>query len=74
MVSELAQKYNATMSQIALAWHFAKGVASPIIGATKAQYFDDAAGSLKINLSAEEVQYLDELYLPHAVMGAITNP
>ena len=28
-VAELAERKNATMTQIALAWHFAKGVASP---------------------------------------------
>lgn len=33
-VQELAEKYNCKMSQIAIAWHLAKGVASPIIGAT----------------------------------------
>ena len=33
-VHELSEKYNCNMSQIALAWHWAKGVASPIIGAT----------------------------------------
>ena len=70
-VHELAEKHGATMSQIALAWQFAKGVTSPIIGATKAKYFDDAVGALKVKLSAEEVTYLEELYLPHKVVGAI---
>ncbi len=70
-VNELAQKYNATMSQIAIAWQFAKGVASPIIGATKAKYFDDAIGALDIKLSAEDVAYLEELYIPHKIVGAI---
>ena len=40
-VAELANKYQCTMTQIALAWQFAKGVASPIIGATKLTYFDE---------------------------------
>lgn len=35
-VSKLAERYGVKMQQIALAWHWAKGVASPIIGATKA--------------------------------------
>lgn len=34
-VAELAEKYHCTMPQIAIAWQWAKGVASPIIGATK---------------------------------------
>lgn len=32
-VSDLAQRYGVKMSQIALAWHWAKGVSSPIVGA-----------------------------------------
>ena len=34
-VHELAQQHEASMTQIALAWQLAKGVASPMIGATK---------------------------------------
>lgn len=70
-VHELAEKHNATMSQIALAWQFAKGVTSPIIGTTKARYFDDAAGAFKIVLSPEDVAYLEEPYIPHKVVGAL---
>jgi len=70
-VSELARKHNCTMSQIALAWQFAKGVTSPIIGATKAKYFDDALGSFDITLSKEDVEYLEESYLPHKIVGAL---
>lgn len=70
-VNELAEKYNATMTQIALAWHFAKGVTAPIIGATKAKHFDDAVGAFEIELSAEDVAYLDEPYVPHKIVGAI---
>ncbi|HHU72986.1 MAG TPA: aldo/keto reductase [Clostridiales bacterium] len=70
-VNEMAKKHNGTMTQIALAWQYAKGVTSPIIGATKAKYFDDAVGALEIKLTDEDVAYLDELYLPHKIVGAI---
>lgn len=70
-VSELAQRYEVTMTQIALAWQFYKGVASPIIGATKMAYFDDAVGALDVQLRPEDVAYLEELYLPHKVVGAL---
>ena len=74
-VHDLAERYGVKMSQIALAWHWAKGVASPIIGATKASYFDDAADALKVKLTAEDLAYLEELYLPHRIVGAIDyNP
>jgi aryl-alcohol dehydrogenase-like predicted oxidoreductase len=70
-VYELAEKYGVTMTQIALAWHYAKGVASPIVGITKTKYLDDAAGALDVELSKDDVEYLEELYAPHHVVGAI---
>ena len=74
-VHELSEKYHCKMSQIALAWHWAKGVASPIIGATKAHYLDDAVGALNVSLTPEDVAYLEEPYIPHPVVGAIDkNP
>lgn len=74
-VQELAEKHQCKMSQIAIAWQWAKGVAAPIIGATKAQYLDDAAGALQVQLTLEEVAYLEEMYVPHPIVGAIDkNP
>ena len=70
-VNEIAQKYAVTMTQIALAWQFAKGVASPIIGATKTQYLDDAVGALKLSLTKDDIAYLEELYVPHRIVGAL---
>jgi aryl-alcohol dehydrogenase-like predicted oxidoreductase len=70
-VSEIAEKYNATMTQIALAWQFSKGVTAPIIGATKAEYFDDAAGAFDIQLAEEDITYLEALYVPHKIVGAL---
>ena len=72
-VHTLAEKHGVKMQQIALAWHWAKGVASPIVGATKAQYLDDAAEALDIQLTPEEVAYLEEPYLPHRIVGAIDH-
>ncbi len=70
-VKELADRYGKTMTQIALAWQFKNGIASPIIGATKARYFDDAAGALEFELSDKDVMYLEEEYIPHKVVGAL---
>ena len=70
-VTEIAEKYDATMSQISIAWLLAKGVTSPIIGATKAKYFDDAAGALDLSLSQKDIAYLEELYIPHKIVGAL---
>ena len=74
-VHELAEKYQCKMSQFAIAWQWAKGVSSPIIGATKMQYLDDAAGALNVRLTAEGIAYLEECYVPHPIVGAIDkNP
>ena len=74
-VSELAEKHCCTMAQISIAWLWAKGVSSPIIGATKAEYFDTAAAAENVTLTAEEIAYLEELYIPHPIVGAIDkNP
>ena len=70
-IHEIAQKYGATMTQVTLAWHFKKGIASPVIGATKSKYLTDAAGAFDVPLTEEDVAYIDELYLPHAVVGAL---
>ncbi len=74
-VHELAEKHGCKMSQIAIAWLWARGVASPIIGATKTRYLDDAAGAFDVKLTSEDISYLEELYVPHPVVGAIDkNP
>ena len=74
-VEELAERYDCRMSEIALAWQWSKGVASPIVGATKAKYIDEAADALRIHLSDEDMKYLEELYVPHPIVGAIDkNP
>ncbi|MDD3778676.1 MAG: aldo/keto reductase [Synergistaceae bacterium] len=74
-VAELAEKYGCKMSQIAIAWQWAKGVASPIIGATKERYLDDAVGALDVKLSEADIVALDECYVPHPIVGAIDkNP
>ena len=49
---QLAERYGVKIQQIALAWEWAKGVTAPIIGATKASHFDDAAGAFSVKLTA----------------------
>ena len=70
-IKELAEKYDTTMTRITFAWHFAKGVTSPIIGATKEKYLDDAVGALDIRLSDTDVEFIDEPYVPHRIVGAL---
>lgn len=63
------------MSQIALAWQWAKGVTAPIIGSTKAKHLDDAVAALSVELTNDDVKYLEEMYIPHPIVGAVAeNP
>lgn len=71
-VHELSLKYGVSQSTVALSWLLSKKpVASILLGATKTKYIDDAVSSLKLELSTEDKQYLEELYLPHSVVGAL---
>ena len=70
-VDELAKKKNVSMTEISLAWQLAKGVASPIIGVTKEKYLDDAVGTFDVKLSKEDINYLEEMYVPHKIVGAL---
>lgn len=72
-VKELADRYGVTMSQIAIAWHFAKGVTAPLIGGTKTRHLDDAAAALHVTLTAEDVAWLEEPYVAHDLVGLIPH-
>lgn len=56
----IGQKYNASCSQIGIAWAIAKGTL-PIIGATKEQHVVEAAEAVQIKLTEEEVKRLEQL-------------
>lgn len=70
-VNEIAQKYNVSMSEVALAWHYAKGVSAPIVGVTKKHHFLQATKAIDLSLTQEDVAYLEELYKPHEIVGAL---
>ena len=72
-VSQLAEKYGVTMTEIALAWHFAKGVTAPIVGATKINHFNDAVKAVDMTLTHEDIVFLEELYKPHKIVGALSK-
>ena len=48
----------------ALAWQWAKGVSSPIIGGTKAAYLEDAAKAFAVTLTDDDIAYLDIISFP----------
>jgi aryl-alcohol dehydrogenase-like predicted oxidoreductase len=66
---ELAKEKGATMSQTALSWLLHKGVTAPIVGFTKVEHVDDAAQSLDLKLSEDDMRRLEEPYQLHHIIG-----
>jgi aryl-alcohol dehydrogenase (NADP+) len=70
IVGEIATERGVKPAQIALAWVLNKpDITSPIIGATKLQYLDDAIGAVDIKLTEDEMKRLEEPYEPHPTLG-----
>lgn len=71
-VGELAQKKNVTRAMIAMRWLMNKEqVTAPIIGGSKIKYVEEAIKAIDIKISEEEMKYLEELYKPHTIVGAL---
>ena len=73
-VAEVADRYGVSMSRVAIAWLLHKGAAAPITGATKMSHFDDAVQAAGLVLTGEDIEYMEELYVPHAIKGALPVP
>lgn len=71
-VAELAEKRGVSMTEISLAWLLTK-VTSPVVGATKFHHIEGAAKAVELNLTKEESEYLEEAYLPHALVGVMAQ-
>ena len=72
-VAEVADRLGVTMTEVALAWTLAKGVAAPIVGATKVPHFDAAVRAVDLSLSTEDVAYLEAPYKAHEIVGALAR-
>jgi aryl-alcohol dehydrogenase-like predicted oxidoreductase len=71
-VAEIAVKHEVPMADIALAWlRHRKPVVIPIIGATKMPHLENAVESLAVELTPEEMKYLEAPYVPHPIVGLI---
>ena len=72
---KLANRYDVEMTQISLAWLLTK-VESPIVGATKLHHIEGAVKSLDVHLTADDIRYLEEPYVPHNLSGvmAVNKP
>ncbi len=68
-VVKVAADKGVKPAQLALVWLLHQpGVTAPVIGATKMHQLEEAVEALEISLTPEENSYLEELYVPRAVL------
>ena len=69
-VGEVAAERGVPQAQVALAWLLHRpGVTAPIVGATKLGHLEDALAAEDLELSPKEMERLEELYVPHPILG-----
>lgn len=68
-LADIAKARGERMASLGLAWHFTKGVAAPIIGASKPQHIADAVAALDVELTADELAKLEQPYRPKMPTG-----
>ena len=71
-VEEIAQIRGVSMSEVSLAW-LIKKTTSPTVGATKKHHIDTAVKAVELELTDEEIKYLEELYMPHELVGVMAQ-
>ncbi len=71
-VAELAEKHGVTMTEVSLAWLLTK-VAAPVVGATKLHHIEGAAKAVELELTGDEITYLEEPYVPHPLAGVMAQ-
>jgi len=71
-VAELAERRGVSMAEISLAWLMTK-VTSPVTGATELSHIEGAAAAADLELTKEEIVYLEELYTPHPLAGVMAQ-
>jgi 1-deoxyxylulose-5-phosphate synthase len=69
-LADVAGERGDAQVQVALAWLLHKpGVTAPIVGATKLAHLNDALAAEQLTLSAQEIERLEEPYVPHLIAG-----
>lgn len=71
-VMEIAEKRGVSMTEVSLAWLLNK-VAAPIVGATKKAHVEGAVKAVDLQLTEDELLYLEEKYVPHALAGVMAQ-
>ena len=73
-VHEVSERHGVPMAQVALAWHWAKGVTAPIVGCSKPERVDDAIAALGVQLTEDDIAYIEEPYTAHELVGPLSRP
>lgn len=69
-IEEIAKARNVSMAQVALAWSLSKPfVSAPIIGTTSLEKLDDLIAGCSLELSADEIKSIDDLYESGPIIG-----
>ncbi|KAH9840762.1 aryl-alcohol dehydrogenase [Rhodofomes roseus] len=69
-VEEISKKKGVSMAQVAIAWSLSKdGVTAPIVGTTSLKNLEDIIGAVNVELTEDEIKYLEEPYKPLEVFG-----
>ncbi|WP_113626171.1 aldo/keto reductase [Pectobacterium peruviense] len=71
-VADLADQHQVSMTEISLAWLLTK-VTSPVVGATQKHHVDGAVNAVNLQLSPEEIGYLEACYQPHFHTGIMAQ-
>ena len=71
-VDELAERHGVSMTEVSLAWLLTK-VTAPVVGATKLSHIEGAAKAVDLELSGDEIHYLEEPYVPHRLVGVMAQ-
>lgn len=71
-VARIAERRGVTMTEVSLSWLLRK-VTAPVVGATKLHHIEGAARAVEFALTPEEVQYLEEPYIPHRLVGVMAQ-
>ena len=71
-VAELAEKRGVSMTEISLAWLLTK-VTSPVVGATRLRHVEGAAKAVELELTEDEIAWLEAPYVPHPLAGVMAQ-
>ena len=71
-VAEVAERHKTSMTAVALAWLLTK-VSSPVVGATKPHHLEGPVAAAELTLAPEDIAYLEEPYVPHALVGVMAQ-